>query len=93
MLLRYHLYILPFLLELEERDQVILHLLGSYGPADQRGQLVRTKGNVLLDLYSVQTVISALGLNRHHVVRSAFIYADVNLVRFTLGRESRMGLG
>ena len=87
---RNHSDIFSVLFKRHEGDEVLFHQLQSHRPADQRRQLLRADGDILLNLHSAKPIAAAFGLYRDNVVRPASIHTDVDLVRFHLAQsESR----
>src|SRR5262249_14906123 len=71
-------------LQLEQRDYIVPHKLGSDGSTDPTGELVCAQREVLLDLHDAEPVTTALCLNRKDVVCASPIDAHVYLIRLDL---------
>ena len=84
MLFRSDSDVVAVLLKFEKRDQIIPYELRSNRSAYQGREFLHAKRHVLFDLYPVQAIVSALGLDGNNVVRASSVYLHVYLINFYL---------
>lgn len=68
------------ILEFEHGYPVVRRELRSDGSTDKRGHLLRTERHVLFDLYSIQLVVSSLGLHWHHIMTTRLVHAHIYFI-------------
>lgn len=78
------LYLVLLECQLEHSDDMVVHELSRDGAATKSGKTLFHETYVLCGLHYSDLILPALRLDRNHVVATAFVKADVELVYFDL---------